>query len=92
MPSPTLDVAALIAAMERFGVAETVMDEVSTAVDANPGMPIADVVALLKAKGVSVMNANRIKNAMVPPSTSSLPMASSQSAALSSQPAVRVPC
>jgi hypothetical protein len=76
-----LDVAALIAAMERFGVPDAVIDEVSTAVDQNPSLPIDYVVTVLKSKGVSVANANRVKNALLPPALG----ASDSSAVTSSQ-------
>jgi hypothetical protein len=88
-----LDVAALIVAMERFGVPDAVIDEVSTAVDRNPTLPIDDVVTMLKSKGVSVANANRVKIALLPPASGasgSSTVTSSQSAAsgLSSPAAV----
>jgi hypothetical protein len=78
-----LDVAALIVAMERFGVPDAVVDEVSTAVDRNPTLPIDDVVTMLKSKGVSVANANRVKIALFPPASG----ASGSSAVTSSQSA-----
>jgi hypothetical protein len=88
-----LDVAALIVAMERFGVPDPVIDEVSTAADRNPTLPIDDVVTMLKSKGVSVANANRVKIALLPPASEasgSSIVTSSQSAAsaLSSPAAV----
>jgi hypothetical protein len=84
-----LDVAALIVAMERFGVPDAVVDEV----DRNPTLPIDDVVTMLKSKGVSVANANRVKIALLPPTSGasgSSIVTSSQSAAsgLSSPAAV----
>jgi hypothetical protein len=69
--------------MERFGVPDPVMDEVSTAVDRNPALPIDDVVTMLKFKGISVLNVNRIKNALFPPASG----ASGSSAVTSSQSA-----
>jgi hypothetical protein len=82
MPSPTPDIATFVASVKRFGpgVAESIMDEVSTlstAVGANPGMPIYDVLSPFKAKGISVMRATGIKKAIVPPSgsTPSFPIA-----------------
>jgi hypothetical protein len=87
-----LDVAALIAAMERFGVPDAVMDEVSTVVHNNAISTLSDVTDRLIAKGVSVANANRVKNALLPPASgaSESIVTSSQSAAswLSSPAAV----
>jgi hypothetical protein len=62
-----LDVAALIAAMERFGVPDAVVDEVSTAVHNKTISTLSDVTDRLIAKGVSVANANRVKIALFPP-------------------------
>jgi hypothetical protein len=88
-----LDLDALVAAMERYRVPETVVDLVDAAVETRPTISCGDILDLLKANGVSAVTVSRIKNAMVPPLTSSsLATANSQSTDLSesTQPAVRI--
>jgi hypothetical protein len=66
-----LDLDALVAAMERYRVPETVVDLVDAAVEARPTISCGDILDLLKANGVSAVTVSRIKNAMTPPTTSS---------------------
>jgi hypothetical protein len=61
----SLDVAARVPAMERFGVPEPVIDEVSSSVY-NKSIPsCSDATGRLIAKGTSVANANRVQNALL---------------------------
>jgi hypothetical protein len=59
-----VDVGALIGAMEKFGVSDGVLVPVAEAVEARPSMTLDEVVSMLRSKGVSVVVAYRVKNAL----------------------------
>jgi hypothetical protein len=60
-----VDVGTLIDAMEKFGVTEDVLVPVAEAVEARPTLSLDDIVAMLRGKGVSILVAHRVKNALL---------------------------
>lgn len=88
IPRASIDVSSVLAAMEKFSVPDSVIDDVVSAVHSGSIASLDAVVDALISKGVSVANANRVKNMMLPPVAPGLSSGSSQSAAISSTPSV----
>jgi hypothetical protein len=60
-----VDVGAFVAAMERFGVPEDIMTAVAEAIEASPSTTLEEAVEMLRGKGLAVVKAHRVKNALL---------------------------